>query len=113
MASTWSWVTQSAARLRSRISVRNQAPGLVAQFRIEVGERLVGADHGRLVDEGAGDRDALLFRAARELVGKALPEMAQAEATQGFVHPPIDLGCRPPAQSKGIGNVFEDRLMRP
>ena len=54
---------------------------LLAQLGVEVRERLVQQDHGRVVDERARDRDALLL-AAGELVRKALAEVAERELVE-------------------------------
>ena len=76
-----------------RMEFVEEAHDLVAGLRIEVSGRLVGEEDGRLVDEGAGNRDALAL-SARELVGfvvHAFFEANEAEALFGA----LDAGfCR-------------------
>ena len=48
---------------------------------IEIAGRLVGKEHGRIVDEGAGDGDALLL-AARELARRIALAIAQPEQAE-------------------------------
>ena len=71
-------------------------PQAVAQFekqtvdlllgrRIQIARRLVGEEHGRLVDQGPGDGDALLLPAGqfRRFVVQAFPEPHLAEQASG------------------------------
>ena len=58
----------------------------VAQARVERGERLVEQDQARLRRERPGHRDALLL-AARELVGPAMAEAAEADQVEQLGHP--------------------------
>ena len=53
------------------INADQQFDDLVAVKVVEVAGRLVGDDHGRVVDHGAGDGDALFFSAG-ELVRKVV-----------------------------------------
>ena len=50
---------------------------------VEIAGGLVGEDQLGLIDQGAGDRDALLL-AAGELRGEMREAVAEADATQGF-----------------------------
>ena len=52
--------------------------GLAAQLGVEVGQRLVHAEHGRVADDRPGQRDALALAAA-ELAGLAVEQLAEAE----------------------------------
>ena len=57
---------------------------LLRQRRVEVGGRLVGDDHFRVVDQGAGDGDALLL-AARQPFDAGRAAVAELERVQqGF-----------------------------
>ena len=51
---------------------------LVTPFVIEVARGLIGEEHGRVLDQGAGDRHALLL-AAGELGRLVLEPVAQAD----------------------------------
>ena len=84
---------------------------LLAQLQVERAERLVEQEHLRPVDEGAGDRDALLL-AAGELARAAGAETGQADELQHLVD--LALHVLPvdalPAQPEG--DVLEDGQMR-
>jgi hypothetical protein len=58
-----------------------QGDDLVPGVLVEVPGRLVGEQHPRLLDQGAGDRDALLL-AAGEFGGRVLGPVAEADAAQ-------------------------------
>ncbi len=87
-------------------------PGLLAQLGVEVGERLVEEDHRRLVDEGAGDGDALLL-APRELGGIAFAERPEPDAVEGRLHLGPDLRLGRPAQAQAVGDVLEHGTVGP
>jgi hypothetical protein len=85
---------------------------LVPQLRIEVGQRFVQQDHRRFVDQCAGDRHTLLL-AAGELVRIALAEVREPQAPQRVLDAAIDLRALDAAQAQPVGDVVEDRLVRP
>ena len=63
------------------IELADDLHDLVRGARIEVAGRLVGQQHGGLVDQRAGQRDALLL-AAGELAGRVALAVGQADARQ-------------------------------
>ena len=62
---------------------------------VEVPGRLVRQQQRRMVDEGAGDGEALLL-AAGELVGEVLDLVGEADEAQGVGHLVADLRARRP-----------------
>ena len=65
-----------------------QVEDLGARLRVEVAGRLVGEDDGGLVDQRAGDRDALLL-AARELRGLVAAAVAEPDAREQARDPAV------------------------
>ena len=65
---------------------------LIAQFWIEIGQRLVEQDDGRLIDQRSRERDALLLLAG-DLVWVAPGEMLEADLVQRTLDPRLDVGC--------------------
>src|SRR5690242_4483874 len=63
-----------------------QAHDVGAGLRVEVAGRLVGEDHGRLADEGAGDGDPLLLPAG-ELGGAVGAPVLEPDRLDQLVHP--------------------------
>ena len=86
---------------------------VAAQLAVECRERLVEKQHGGAVDEGAGERHALLL-AARELIAAALAVAFEAHHGERLVHRAVDLGFGGlgTALAQAIGNVVGDRQMR-
>ena len=64
-----------------------------ADLDVEGAEGLVEQEHRRLVDQGAGEGDPLLL-AARELMGVAVAEAAEADAVEQLLAPAGALGRR-------------------
>ena len=64
----------------ARVDLAEQIHDVERQIRIEIAGRLVGQHQLRIVDQRAGDRDALLF-AARELLGPARSSDAAGRPT--------------------------------
>ena len=58
----------------------------LAELRVEGAERLVEQEDGRVQDQRARQRDALLL-AAGELAGAALLEAGQLHQLEGLAHP--------------------------
>jgi hypothetical protein len=78
--SRWSWLTMITPSVLGREPVED--PGdLPPGFGIEIGGRLIGEHHGRVVGERPGDRDPLLLP-AREVAGPVLEALAQPEPRQ-------------------------------
>ena len=75
--------------------------------RVEVAGRLVGEQQRRVVDEGAGDRDALLL-AAGELVGVVVDLRLQADEAQDLGHLAADLRARLADHLQRVGDVVVD-----
>src|SRR3954464_8887995 len=78
--------------------------------RVEVSARLVGQQQRRVVDEGAGDGDALLL-ATGELVGVAVELGRQADQAQGLRHLLANFGAAGADHLQGIGDVVVDRAV--
>ena len=95
IASLWSCVTHSADSCMRHDQLAQPGARLLAQLGVEVGQRLVEQDHRRVVDQRARERDALLL-AARELVRKALAEVAERELLERRVDALADLARRRP-----------------
>jgi hypothetical protein len=77
---------------------------LLAQLGVEVGERLVHQDDGRVVDQCARDRDPLLLPAG-ELVRQARAEVPEAEIGKRGLDPLACLGALDLAQLQAIGEL--------
>ena len=75
--------------------------------RVEVAAGLVGEQQRRVVDEGAGDRDALLL-AAGELVGVAVQLGREADQAQRLRHLGADLGAAGADHLQRVGDVVVD-----
>ena len=75
--------------------------------RVEVARGLVGEQQRRVVDEGAGDRDALLL-AAGELVGVAVELGREADEAQGLRHLLADFGAAGADHLQRVGDVVVD-----
>ena len=100
-ATAGSCVTRTTAAPRSRAAATSSSATAGRGHRVEAAGRFVGQDHGRPVDQRAGDRDALLL-AARELVGqlrgvrpRVRPGPAPRRATRRSVP------ASPPSRSSG------------
>ncbi len=65
----------------------------------------------RLLDQGAGQRDALLL-AARQLARQAVEQVADAQHLAHLAHPPVDLGARHAAAAQRRGDVVVDGEVR-
>ena len=88
---------------------------LLAELEVERAERFVEQEHGRLVDQRAGERDPLLL-AARELGGPALVVAVELHEVEVALDPVADLGLRdllaPQTERDvvGDGQVREQRV---
>ena len=63
---------------------------ICAQLRVQVRERLVHEEGGRLADDGAAHRDSLAL-AAGEGARLALQELLEPEHARGLLDPLLDL----------------------
>ena len=84
---------------------------LLAELQVEGAERLVEEQHGRPVDQGPGQRDALGL-AARDLGRLARLEARQLDEREHVGHPALDLGVLDVLAAKAEGDVLEDRQVR-
>ncbi len=84
---------------------------LHAELGVEVGERLVEEEHGRLAHDGAADGHALALPAG-ELLRLAVQHRLQPEDGGGLAHAPVDLGLRVLAHLEPEGEVLVDRHVR-
>ena len=88
------------------IQVEHDFDHLLACLRIEISRRLVGKQNLRPIDEGAGERDPLLF-AAGELGGIMLGPIAQADTPQKIE--PMNAGAAITPQFHRDGHVLKRR----
>ena len=80
---------------------------LLAELVVEVGERLVEEDEAGLLDDGAGERGALLL-AAGELLRAAGEHGGEVEEVGGLAHAAVDLGPGQAGDAEGGGDVLGD-----
>src|SRR6185503_13358023 len=73
---------------------------------VEMGGRLVGEEQRRLVDEGAGDGDALLLP-AREVAGAVLHAVAEADALEQLTGAAPRVTSPRARRPQGRGHVLE------
>ena len=85
---------------------------LLAQLRVEIGERLVEQDDGGFVDEGARERHALLLPAG-ELVRVAAGEMREPDLGQRMRDTCLDIGRAYTPQLEAVGDVLKNGAVRP
>ncbi len=112
IASPWSCVTHSAESCMRDDQLAQPGARLLAQLGVEIGQRLVQQDDGRVVDERAGERDALLL-AAGELVRKALGEVPERQLLERRLHARRDVARRDLAKFQAVRDVVGHRLVRP
>ena len=84
---------------------------LDAQLRVEVGQRLVHEEDGRLAHDRAAERDALAL-AAGQLLRLAVEELAELGRLGRLVDAALDLGLGELAQLQAEGEVVADRHVR-
>ena len=84
---------------------------MLAQLLVERAERLVHQNEGRLEDERAGERDALLL-AARELGRLAILELLQPHHFEGARDAWSDLGLGDLSHRKREGDIVRHAHMR-
>ena len=101
-----SWVTTSDGRA-GLVDPVEQLHHADRGDRVEVAAGLVGEQQRRVVDEGAGDRDALLL-AAGELVGVAVELGREADQAQRLRHLGADLGAAGADHLQRVGDVVVD-----
>ena len=75
------------------LQLQDLGPRRDPQRRVEVRERLVHQERGRLAHDRAAERDALAL-AAGELLRLALDQLRHVEDLGGLLHAPVDLGLR-------------------
>ncbi len=85
---------------------------VLAQLRVEVGERFVEQEDVRVVNERTRKRDALLLPTAQEGRGSAL-QAAQTHDFQRLGHSALDLILGPPPQPEREGHILEHGEVRP
>ena len=94
-------------RLGLVVDLEEELHDLPAGGRVEVAGRLVGDDQSRLVNERAGDRDALLL-ATGELTGVLLELAGEAHGLQRLGAPAADLPAGLAQHSQREGDVLVD-----
>jgi hypothetical protein len=93
------------------VDVPEEIHDLERQVRVEVARRLVGQDDLRLVDERAGDRDALLLT-ARQLRRVGQRAMLEADPLEHLIRAPPLLVDGHAEHAHDERHVVEDRLGR-
>ena len=93
------------------LQLADEDPHLVAQHRVEVGQRLVEQQQPRLDDQRPGERHPLLL-AAGELPRIALQHAAQLDHAQHRVDPLADLRLADAAHLQSEREVALDRQVR-
>ncbi|EGF32131.1 hypothetical protein IMCC9480_2880 [Oxalobacteraceae bacterium IMCC9480] len=89
-----------------------EGAGFLAQLGVEVRQRFVEQNHRRVVDQRAGDGDALLL-AAGKLMREAFAEMPEPELRQHFLDLGGDVATVHFPQLQAIGDIVEHGLVRP
>jgi hypothetical protein len=84
---------------------------LHAQLRIQVRQRLVEKEHGRLTHDGATHGDALALTTG-ELLGLAVQQVANVQNVGGFFYAAVDLRFGSLAQFQTKGHVVIDTHVR-
>ena len=85
--------------------------GLDAQLGVEVGERLVHQEDGRLADDRPTERDALALPAG-QLLRLAVEQLLELDGLGRLVDAALDLGLGDLAQLEPEGEVLADRHVR-
>src|SRR5208337_3220703 len=85
---------------------------LLAQLWVEIGQRLVEQDDGRLVNQRPRERHALLL-AAGQLVRIALGEMLKADPVERTLDAGLDVGGADMPQLEAVCDVLKYRAVRP
>src|SRR5262249_954921 len=84
----------------------------LAQLRIKIAQRLIQQEHAWLADQTASQCDALLLTAA-EVGGRTIAQTREAHEIERALHPRGNFRSREPAGPERIGDVVEDRHVRP
>src|SRR4051794_10618988 len=98
-------------RLESLVEPRDLGAGLDAQLGVEVRERLVHQEDGRLTDDRATEGDALAL-AAGQLLGLAIEQLLQLDGLRRLVDAAVDLGLRDLAQLETEREILADGHVR-
>ena len=98
-------------RLQPRVQRRELGAGRDAQLGIEVRQRLVEQEGGRVAHDRAADGDALAL-AARELAGPAVEQAADLQHARGLGDARLDLGARHPGVLQPEGEVLAHAHVR-
>ena len=98
-------------RLEALVEPRDLGAGLDAQLGVEVGERLVHQEDGRLADDRPTERDALAL-AAGQLLRLAIEQLLELDRLGRLVDPALDLGLGDLAQLEPEGEVVAHRHVR-
>ena len=98
-------------RLEALVEPGELGAGLDAQLGVEVRERLVHEEHGRLADDRPAERDALAL-AARQFLRLAVEVPADVEDVGRFLDPSLDVRLGHLAQLQPEGEVVADGHVR-
>ena len=97
-------------RPEALVESRDLGAGLDAELRVEVGQRLVHQEHGRLADDRPAERDALALAAGQ--LARLLLEVLEVEDPGRVLDPLVDLGLGHLAELQPEGHVVVDRHVR-
>ena len=97
-------------RAEALVEARDLGARLDAELGVEVGERLVHQEHGRLAHDRATERDALALAAGQ--LARLLLEVLEVEDPGRFLDPLVDLGLGDLAQLQPERHVVVDRHVR-
>src|ERR1700704_3102554 len=89
------------------IDLQEQLNDLPGGGRVQVSRGLIGEKNPRIMDEGAGDRDALLL-AARKLVGVFALFSFEPNDAEHFLDLRLEVAQRALSHAQGEGHVVED-----
>ena len=106
-----SWVTNTTVELVRFQTVRRKSCIDTASLRVEGAERLVEQQDVGFGRQGPGDRDPLAH-AARELVGRVVRELRQADDAEQLLHPSGALGLAHAHALEPERDVLRDRAPR-
>jgi hypothetical protein len=98
-------------RLEPPLELHQLHPHLATELRVEVRERLVEEEDGRVPHDRAPERHALALPAG-ELAGVAGEERLEPQHASRLLHAPLDLRPRHLAHAQGERHVRRDRHVR-
>ena len=98
-------------RLRTFLELHDDVTDLLAETRVQRGQRLVEEEEGGARHHGAGQRHPVSLPSAEGGRGP-VPQFREADRGQDLLHPPAGLAPWDPPDSQGKGHVLLHREMR-